>query len=251
MPLPSEAHHDYQRRYYARTGRVESRMSPVQTPYVRRHLERVVAALGIAPPARLLEVGAGMGRFSLLLAARGYRVTAVDLSPELLARLRENRDRLGTLASSGAGSVDAVCADAAAVADAAPGPYDAAVGFFFLHHLASVAELARGLARVLAPGARVAFCEPNAFNPSFYLQVLLTPGMTWAGERGIARMRPGVLVPALEGAGFVDVRIDRYGLFPPFLHNRRPARVTESILERFRPLRPVLAFQVVSGTYRG
>lgn len=204
-------------------------------------------ALGVAPPARVLEVGAGMGRFSLLLAERGYRVTALDLLPDLLERLRENRQRLGT----GRGSVTAVCGDAAEVASVAAGPFDAAAGFFFLHHLPSVRALARGLSRVLAPGARAAFCEPNAFNPAFYLQVLLTPGMRWAGEKGIAKMRPGVLLPAFEEAGFEDVAIDRYGLFPPALANRRAGAALEGVLERLPPLEPVLAFQVVSGTYRG
>jgi len=39
------------------------------------------------PPAAVLDVGAGTGFLSLLLAAQGYAVTAVDLSPGMLARL--------------------------------------------------------------------------------------------------------------------------------------------------------------------
>ena len=39
------------------------------------------------PPAAVLDVGAGTGFLSLLLAAQGYEVTAVDLSPGMLARL--------------------------------------------------------------------------------------------------------------------------------------------------------------------
>lgn len=248
MRLGSDAaHHAYQRRYYAHTERVAGRMSPVSTRYVLRHLDRALEALAVPPPARLLEVGAGMGRFSLRLAERGYRVTAVDLSPELLERLQQSSRGLAT----GRGSVATVCCDASEVATEAPGPYDAAVGFFFLHHLPALPSLARGLARVLTPGARVAFCEPNAFNPAFYLQVLLTPGMTWAGEKGIARMRPGVLLPAFAEAGFEDLTLERYGLFPPALANRRPGAAVEEVLELLPPLGPVLAFQILSGTYRG
>ncbi len=40
------------------------------------------------PPASILDVGAGTGFLSLLLAGQGYRVTALDLSPGMLARLR-------------------------------------------------------------------------------------------------------------------------------------------------------------------
>lgn len=39
------------------------------------------------PPAAVLDVGAGTGFLSLLLAGQGYQVTALDLSPAMLARL--------------------------------------------------------------------------------------------------------------------------------------------------------------------
>jgi SAM-dependent methyltransferase len=41
-----------------------------------------------APPAAVLDMGAGTGFLSLLLAAQGYQVTAADFSPGMLARLR-------------------------------------------------------------------------------------------------------------------------------------------------------------------
>ncbi len=41
-----------------------------------------------APPAAVLDMGAGTGFLSLLLAAQGYQVTAADLSPGMLARLK-------------------------------------------------------------------------------------------------------------------------------------------------------------------
>lgn len=40
------------------------------------------------PPAAVLDVGAGTGFLSLLLAGQGYDVTALDLSPAMLAKLR-------------------------------------------------------------------------------------------------------------------------------------------------------------------
>ncbi len=41
-----------------------------------------------APPAAVLDMGAGTGFLSLLLAAQGYQVTAADFSPGMLARLK-------------------------------------------------------------------------------------------------------------------------------------------------------------------
>lgn len=55
--------------------------------------------------APLLDVGAGTGRVALDLAARGHRVTALDLDAELLNTLRER-------ASAASTTLETVCADA-------------------------------------------------------------------------------------------------------------------------------------------
>ena len=41
-------------------------------------VERVIALLGLQPPAAVLDLGCGVGRHSLELARRGFRVTGVD-----------------------------------------------------------------------------------------------------------------------------------------------------------------------------
>lgn len=52
----------------------------------------VAEALGVAPGARLLDVPCGGGRHALALAARGYRVAGVDLSPDFLAAARASAE---------------------------------------------------------------------------------------------------------------------------------------------------------------
>jgi SAM-dependent methyltransferase len=47
------------------------------------------------PPAKVLDVGAGTGFLSILLARQGYAVTALDLAPGMLARLREKAGSAG------------------------------------------------------------------------------------------------------------------------------------------------------------
>jgi SAM-dependent methyltransferase len=53
-----------------------------------KEVDFVQKALGAAPLARLLDVPCGGGRHSLALAARGYKLTAVDISPTFLAAAR-------------------------------------------------------------------------------------------------------------------------------------------------------------------
>ena len=48
----------------------------------------VVEALGVRPGARLLDVPCGGGRHALRLAAKGYEMTGVDISPGFLAEAR-------------------------------------------------------------------------------------------------------------------------------------------------------------------
>ncbi|MBF0125731.1 MAG: class I SAM-dependent methyltransferase [Magnetococcales bacterium] len=210
------------------------------TPYIRRHLEQVMTATGFQPGQRLLELGAGMGRFSRLLAIQGAEVVANDLSAELLANipLDETEGRIRTLACHVAELPQHIDA-----------PFERAVGFFMLHHMSNLVETFQALGHCLLPGARVAFCEPNAYSPLFPLQIALTPGMTWKGESGIFDMRPPVLLKAMAQAGFQDIRIRRYGFFPPFLANRHWGRALETHLENLSWLEPLRSFQIIAARW--
>src|SRR6266568_2998760 len=41
------------------------------------------------PPARILDIGSGPGRYSLMLAKQGYEVTLIDLSPRSIRWAKE------------------------------------------------------------------------------------------------------------------------------------------------------------------
>jgi 2-polyprenyl-3-methyl-5-hydroxy-6-metoxy-1,4-benzoquinol methylase len=59
--------------------------------YARTNGARLITLLGergVAPGSSILDAGCGTGSLSLMLAAEGFRVTGVDLSPEMIARAR-------------------------------------------------------------------------------------------------------------------------------------------------------------------
>jgi SAM-dependent methyltransferase len=110
--------------------------------------ERLVAAAGIGEGHRVLDVAAGTGNASLPAAARGARVTASDLTPELLDAGRVRAEDAGL-------ELEWVPADAEAL-PFEDGSFDvvmSAIGVMFApHHEASADELVR----VCRPGGTIA-----------------------------------------------------------------------------------------------
>lgn len=232
-----EAHNRGQRRYFERA--IKPTMVPVDTPYLRRHVDEAVRAARVEADDRVLEVGCGMGRYTLILAERGVRVEGFDLSPVLLSHL----DRF----NGGRFDVPLHCGDLLDPAPALEGAFDVVMGYFVLHHIVDIEASFRSVVRLLKPGGRCVFVEPNAYNPLFYVQIVLTPGMTWAGDKGVAGMRAGRVLGVMGAAGLSGCRVERFGFFPPFMANRPGGAIWEKRIERLAVLRPVLPFQIFYG----
>jgi SAM-dependent methyltransferase len=151
----------------------------------------LVALLG-GPAGRVLDIGAGAGRFTFALAAAGWQVTALDFSPAMLAVAEARAQVLGLAQRTAFVQCDLRRARALP-----HGPYDAAIMIGVLYHMHEPVEQRRliGLiAQALKPGGRLFFdVETSALG-------------------GWRREQPGVPVaglgPGLEIAvvGFEDTR---------------------------------------------
>lgn len=238
-----DAHNRVQRAHFAVEAADNPRMRPADTPYVHRHVDRMVRLAGLGQDERILDVGCGMGKFTLPLLRRGFDVEGLDLSPELLQVFRDHLRP---------GEDPALhCADLLSPPDELHGRYDVVVGFFMLHHLIDLTIAFRQLRQVLRPGGRVAFLEPNGRNPLYYAQITLTPGMSWRSDHGVVRMTQRRLTGALVDAGYDDVRGHQEGALPPALLNRSWGPRVEDAVDRITVLRPLGAFQLLCGVSPG
>jgi ubiquinone/menaquinone biosynthesis C-methylase UbiE len=112
--------------------------------------------LGDIKGKRVLDLGSGHGMAAVVLARRGGRVTALDLSAGYLAEARSR-------AKANHVAIDFVKADAEKL-PFVDGAFDLIWGSAILHHL-KLEQAAAELARVLSPGGTGVFCEPWGENP--------------------------------------------------------------------------------------
>jgi len=232
-----------QREFYE--TRAHHALRPVEGDrYVQNLVDRLAAAAGIERHHRVLEVGAGFGRFTFGLLDHCASVTAVDLSAQAIEALERERDAREIAPDR----VRLVRADIDRLDPAALGPpHDRVVGFFVLHHLADVGASLDRLVRLLTPGGTIAFLEPNRWNPVYLVQVACCPDMDWREEKGVWRLGAGAVTGHYRRNGLEPRPVERFGFFPPQLYNRSGRlRQVESWLERRRPLTPVLPFLLLA-----
>lgn len=98
-----------------------------------------------ATEPRLLEVGIGTGRIAVPLAAEGVRVTGLDISPKMLARLREKR-----------GDIDVMLAEAARP-PLRNGIFDGALFVHILHLVPDAEATLRATLPLLRAGGAILY----------------------------------------------------------------------------------------------
>lgn len=183
----------------------------------------------LRPGMTVLELGCGTGHFTRELARSGADVVAIDVSPELLEIARTN-----CCASNIHYQIEN--AYALSYPEAA---FDSVVGSSVLHHL-EIRQALRDIYRVLKPGGRIYFTEPNMLNP----QIAVQKNVPWikrklgdsADETAFFRWP---LRRLLEQTGYRDVRIDPFD----FLHPKTPVPVINGVnaLGRFLESVPVIS----------
>lgn len=121
----------------------------------------LVAELAALPAGRALDAGCGHGAETLWLAARGWRIDAVDFSPTALAYGRSLAARLGTAV---AGRIDWIEADLACWTPSAE-RYDL-VACLYVHIAGSVEDRLKRMAAAVAPGGTLFLTGHRPVDPA-------------------------------------------------------------------------------------
>jgi ubiquinone/menaquinone biosynthesis C-methylase UbiE len=173
-------------------------------PVTRRVIDDLLDAAGVARATRLLDVATGPGYVAARAAARGAEVVGMDLSPQMLEMAR--RVHRGVVFELGD-------------AESIPRPdatFDAAVANFCLLHVGRPAKVVEELARVLAPGGRVAVTVWNTPDRARLFGVVfdavraagaVPPADIPAGPDFFQLAADADFTELLEGARLGDVRV--------------------------------------------
>lgn len=136
----------------------------VFTKNTQKEIDFLINELAISPAASILDIGCGTGRHSVGLAKRGYLVTGVDLSTEMLSRANGRAEAEGV-------NVEWVHSDATRFSS--DKKFDAAIclcegAFGLLSSIEDALEhplaILRNVSSSLKPGARVLFTVLNGFR---------------------------------------------------------------------------------------
>jgi SAM-dependent methyltransferase len=209
--------------------------SPAGRRRADRRAELFVEHGALAPGKRALELGCGTGVFLERVARSGATLHGVDLSEDLLEKARARLAALPNVV------LDRGNAEALPYPD---GHFDTVYGSSVLHHLDLDAALTAAH-RVLRPGGRVVFAEPNILNPQVLLMFRYGPLKERFGvspdERAFSRFRAR---RALERAGFVEVAVEPFD----FLHPSIPEGWVERGLAVSRTLERIPLVREIAGS---
>lgn len=106
------------------------------------------------PDLKILDVGTGPGFFAILLALEGFDVSAVDVTPEMIAHAKKNADRYGA-------EIHFYCHRAERLLRVSDNTFDLIVNRNVTWNLEFPKEALKEWKRVLRPGGRMVYFDAN------------------------------------------------------------------------------------------
>ncbi|MDP2947019.1 MAG: class I SAM-dependent methyltransferase [Nanoarchaeota archaeon] len=189
--------------------------------HVNQEFNRFIDFLRIPENSKILEVGCGDGRFTKYLLHRGYKVTALDLSENIIDRIRQ-----GIKGSQYEQNLKLYVGNL----EKLPFPentFDACVCVHVLHHTENIEKSVGEMARVIKKSGIVGFIEPNPYCPYWYFFIPICRCRKWAIEKGLIRCSGKKLQKIMERAGLSSIDRKKFGFIPSAImkNNKFLARI--------------------------
>lgn len=219
--------------------------SPAGQYRAKRRALMFVDLLDSLHEPNVLEIGCGTGAYTkaILDLRPALRIVASDVSAESVALASRELHEHPNL----------VCETMDACSIHYPdNEFDVVTGYAIVHHM-PILQCLQEVSRVLKPGGRILFFEPNLANPQLALYDALprSLGMSWFNmspdERYFGRWKAR---RCLNEAGFTDVSVRPFD----FVHPRLPSRLIRLgirvglILEKIPLVKEIAGSLVMSGT---
>lgn len=210
--------------------------SPAGRLRARRRAALIAGGAGLASGVNAIEIGCGTGLFTEMFAASGARITAVDISPDLLAIARRRQLPSVAFRQQALEECDV------------DGPFDAVIGSSVAHHLDLTCTWTK-IFSMLKPGGRLSLAEPNLLNPQVFCERRFRSFFPYVSkdETAFVRSRLG---RDLERAGFESISIVPFD----WLHPSTPValipvvRRTGAVLERLWFIREFAGSLLITAT---
>lgn len=203
----------------------------------------VVQQLPLTKQSTIIDLGCGIGKYSLLLARKGHRVTAVDISSKSLNLVKTQAIRYGIK------TIHTYRGDFSTVIF--KNKYEIGLCISTYHMLAEKEEdkikTLGNFIQSIKPGGTLLLVEPNPFNPLFYLFYLLYPGVQRENIRSFLGSSPFHLREILRSLGMKDIRIQFVGFLPLRWMKTVPAvRFINEMLNRIPIINSFSAFSYIT-----
>ncbi len=175
-------------------------------PILERVADRALDRAAVTRDTRVLDVASGPGTLALRAAARGAKVTAVDFSSVMIARLRQRA------ADRGIQDVHAIVGDGQTL-EVADGAFDAVFSLFGVIFFPDRTRGLREMARVLTAGGRAVLTSWPPMERVPVLATVFSSLRTRMPQLALGTGQPPLGDPddiriELRDAGFADVQVE-------------------------------------------
>ena len=206
--------------------------SPAGRIRAQRRANHIISGAGLNGNSSVLEIGCGSGLFTEYFAKTGAMILSVDISPDLLKLARSRglpEDHITFLEKSFHDIHE-------------NSQYDAVIGSSVLHHLEIKIALTQIL-RLLKPGGRMSFAEPNMLNPQVFMERKFRAFFPQVSPDETAFTRCS-LKRLLKKTGFADINIVPFD----WLHPSTPRPLIETVIKVGHFLEKIPIIREVAGS---